>query len=702
MMTMRRFALVSILAFLASALCPSAEALEKRYLTAIGPQPVIRTPQGKEERLYDSSYALIIGNARYQHWDSLRNIPAELDRVTEALRQNGFDVIRLDDMTSAEMRTEINEFFQSYGRRSRKARIVFYYSGHGHLDEENDDGYLVPVDAHKSSAPNSNLLTKALPLEDVKNAAMRMTAVSGLFIFDNCYAGMVFKSDGAAPMPRPHTGSQSDRWRFLRSVSSDKSRIFIAAGTRNQILPSISPVADAFARGLMGAATVNPDGFVTASELGFFIQNHATSRSQDPRYLPLGGFTGNMVFQPQLMGNVAQPAGVERTAPLTIPTPPTIRGRPGDQTTAAMHSQPPAASASIGATASSSALSPASVRRDSLLTIAASRVYASPSGKLIYSLSERNDRRMYSVSFYSSAGKLYKNISLPGSDATSKYWYSNFAISLDDQKFAAMRWRQPRGQNRGKGSIVIFDIALGKVDKTIDLSYEGLDETAQAGPEIYFGSANIIFMVDGHSARVLSLASGAVRDLVKSDYVHVACDSPQGLLIFTKKRDNTGVGEDRFQLLRLDRSNANVSAHATFGEPAKSLYGSVTCSTELSQDVIDNWVHIWNSLRDRLKSTDDVVLNGRVIPQFSSNARVLLFDPLRRVAFVVMYVNNTSERLGSLRRMAVNTATGDIILDGPASTFYPLLPPKPTDNGFFAVWESDRISPTKVVEAYTF
>lgn len=267
---------------------------ERAFLRATADQPVVLNPQDVPTRLYESSFALVISNSQYRFWDPLPFSGRELDDVTTALRNSGFDVLRLSDLDGNQMRNEINEFFQSYGRQ-KNTRIVFYYSGHGYLDSDTNDGYLVPIDAQRGA--QSNLLVKAIPIEDVRNAAMRMPAVQGLFIFDNCYSGMVFKSDGVAPNPAIRSGSSTERWRVLRSGSERRARQFIAAGGPGEVLPARSPVAAAFIQGLAGAASISRDGYVTAAELAFYIQNNATTRMQTPRYLPLGGTTGDMVFR---------------------------------------------------------------------------------------------------------------------------------------------------------------------------------------------------------------------------------------------------------------------------------------------------------------------------------------------------------------------------------------------------------------------
>lgn len=275
-------------------------ATNKQELPATGKPPIIVNPQGKQIPLYAGSYALVISNANYKNWEKLPSTVSELDAITDALRKNGFLVVRLTDLTSADMLSEIQKFFQNYGRKEKNSRIVMYYAGHGFVDQETDDGYLVPVDADPQKA-NSNLMAQAVAMEDVRNAGMRMLANQGLFVFDNCYSGIVFKgrSDGEVPRPAPRQDA-AERWRSLRSASEQKGRQFLAGGTAKQIVAGKSPVAVAFVDGLTkGATSKYNDGYVTAAELALHIKTTATTRMQSPQWMPLGGFSGDMVFQVQ-------------------------------------------------------------------------------------------------------------------------------------------------------------------------------------------------------------------------------------------------------------------------------------------------------------------------------------------------------------------------------------------------------------------
>ncbi len=51
----------------------------------------VLTPQGETIDLYSASYALLIGNSEYEHWDTLEWPTSDVDDVAETLGQLGFE-----------------------------------------------------------------------------------------------------------------------------------------------------------------------------------------------------------------------------------------------------------------------------------------------------------------------------------------------------------------------------------------------------------------------------------------------------------------------------------------------------------------------------------------------------------------------------------------------------------------------------------
>lgn len=94
-------------------------------------------PAAAEKRV-----ALVMGLSAYHGLQELKNPRNDAADVSEALRQEGFEVLSGEDLGLAAMRDLIRRFTA----RARDADVsLFYYAGHGfQIDSQN---YLVPVDA---------------------------------------------------------------------------------------------------------------------------------------------------------------------------------------------------------------------------------------------------------------------------------------------------------------------------------------------------------------------------------------------------------------------------------------------------------------------------------------------------------------------------------------------------------------------------
>ena len=86
--------------------------------------------------------ALVIGNARYQHVEPLRNPLNDAELIAASLSKVGFKVTLLRDATLEQMVHATTEF----GRGLKRGDIAFaYFAGHG--VQYGGENYLIPVDA---------------------------------------------------------------------------------------------------------------------------------------------------------------------------------------------------------------------------------------------------------------------------------------------------------------------------------------------------------------------------------------------------------------------------------------------------------------------------------------------------------------------------------------------------------------------------
>jgi len=101
---------------------------------ALALAPWVAAAQGRQ--------ALVIGNARYQHVEPLRNPLNDAELIAATLGRIGFQVTLLRDATLDQMLQATADF----GRGLRHGDIAFaYFAGHG--VQYGGENYLVPVDA---------------------------------------------------------------------------------------------------------------------------------------------------------------------------------------------------------------------------------------------------------------------------------------------------------------------------------------------------------------------------------------------------------------------------------------------------------------------------------------------------------------------------------------------------------------------------
>lgn len=96
-----------------------------------------------------SKIALIIGNEHYgDPDDDLPGARRDADAVAKALRDPRLDftVTVKRDLTQAQLRKAINEFAASLQKAGPSAVGLLYYAGHGGVDADQTDNFLIPAD----------------------------------------------------------------------------------------------------------------------------------------------------------------------------------------------------------------------------------------------------------------------------------------------------------------------------------------------------------------------------------------------------------------------------------------------------------------------------------------------------------------------------------------------------------------------------
>lgn len=230
-------------------------------------------PVTETVRLYQNSYALVIGNDAYTGpWPPLSNAVKDARLVKEALERKGFEVTYKTNVTSRELVEAFEAFFLETGE-DPDARLFVWYAGHGY--SERGEGYLVPIDAPDTSE-GGKFRRKALSLRRMGEYARDALALHIFAVFDSCFAGTIFNVGRDKPPPA------------ITRATTRPVRQFLTSGDAGQAVSDDGTFRKLFLRAIDGEvrADANRDGFLSASELGLFLASEITNYSngtQTPR-----------------------------------------------------------------------------------------------------------------------------------------------------------------------------------------------------------------------------------------------------------------------------------------------------------------------------------------------------------------------------------------------------------------------------------
>ena len=284
--------------------CTSALGQQTRGL-----QVKVKNPTGATEnvQLYKGSFAFLVGVSNYTAgWPSLPSVPKELGDVEKLLQDMGFHVEKLLNPNGSELEAGFRNFINRYGLE-RENRLLFYYSGHGHTRNGGQKGYLVPIDAPDPKKDLTGFLQRSLGMNQVLSWARDIEAKHALFLFDSCFSGSIF-TQKAAITPPPH----------ITRLTIEPVRQFITAGGAGEEVPATSSFTPAFIAGLrQGLADLNKDGYVSATELGLYLQTELPDKTdQTPQYGKIRDYDlarGDFIFAAG--GNSTEPP----TSPIAAP-----------------------------------------------------------------------------------------------------------------------------------------------------------------------------------------------------------------------------------------------------------------------------------------------------------------------------------------------------------------------------------------------
>ena len=235
------------------------------------------TIEGTPTTLYHQSHALLIGISNYTNgWTSLPGVNRDIPRVKEALEKKGFQVeIVMNPSNKDALDKAFSGFISKYGNK-RNNRLLVYYAGHGHTvktDWGGELGYIVSADAPLPLKNNPSIFqSKAMEMAQIDIYAKRIQSKHALFIFDACFAGSIFTEDRSG-IPE-----------YISYNTAKPVRQFITSGSADETVADASFFCDQFIEALDGKADYDKDGYLTGSELGYFLKKEVMKFSNNRQH----------------------------------------------------------------------------------------------------------------------------------------------------------------------------------------------------------------------------------------------------------------------------------------------------------------------------------------------------------------------------------------------------------------------------------
>jgi hypothetical protein len=193
-------------------------------------------------------HALVIGNNDYRQLPDLTSPINDATGLADVLqRRYGF---RTTVLTNADRYAILSALNRLRETLTSADNLLIYYAGHGELDEVNQRGHWLPVDAERDSTANW------IPTTAITDLLNIIQARQVLLVVDSCYAGALTRS----AVGRLRTGmTTAEQQHWFRTMAKRKSRTVLTSG-------GIAPVLDAggghhsvFAKALLEVLEANTD-----------------------------------------------------------------------------------------------------------------------------------------------------------------------------------------------------------------------------------------------------------------------------------------------------------------------------------------------------------------------------------------------------------------------------------------------------------
>lgn len=288
----------------------NSAAVETRGLRIIAKDGASR--QQKEMKIYNKSYAVIIGIDQYPNLafdQQLSYAVRDAKGVEQVLRKNfKFDKIitlynkeaskdNIMKVLLGDLSTELTE----------EDAVFIFWAGHGYTEKTayGDLGYLIPFDGTFNPAELYKDISMTMVRYDISK---KIPAKHVFYVMDACYSGLVLATRGGEDRKSARDYS------YLQEITKEKVRQVLTAGDKGQEVLDGGSRGHSVFTGRFIEILENSTDFITATEISHMLKEKvfsdakARNFTQTPKYGELFG-VGDFVFVPSLEQKVEDTQG---------------------------------------------------------------------------------------------------------------------------------------------------------------------------------------------------------------------------------------------------------------------------------------------------------------------------------------------------------------------------------------------------------
>jgi hypothetical protein len=251
-----------------------------------------------EVRLYNKSYAVIIGIDYYQNLPAdrrLKNAVKDAKGIEALLRKNyQFDrIITLHNEQATKDRIMEVLTEELPAQMSREDALFLFWAGHGNQEksEYGEIGYLLPYDGA------TDKIRKNLTMAEIRDTISKKIPAKHIFyVMDACYSGLL--------TTRSVDGKTRRDLGYMKEITRESARQVLTAGGKGEEALDGGPKGYSVFTGRLIEILESASDFITANELQASIREKvhsdasARNHTQTPGFGALSGL-GDFVFIPK-------------------------------------------------------------------------------------------------------------------------------------------------------------------------------------------------------------------------------------------------------------------------------------------------------------------------------------------------------------------------------------------------------------------